>query len=194
MNFYPFNVQPIDAGVFPTPYETGRVSFGIVLGLGAKIFGLTVDRDLEWNGRNQVGQAFSLGLQTLSPSPFSSVGIRDPDDVPSFRIYSTGVPTRAYRIPIDKTSYGVTGAFRGAFTPGSYDGVGKYFVLYSYRVESSSKAILSMFEVVDGGHPNGYTISSFSFGLPSGANICVHDGSGNVCVGKRPYLDIGSGS
>lgn len=168
------------------------VSFGLIIGLGVKVFGLMVDRDLEWNGRNQVGQSFSLGLQTLSPSAFSPVGIQDPDDNPLFRIYSTGISTRAYRIPIDKTSYGVVGAFRGAFTPGSYDGVGKYFVLYSYQVGSSSKAILSTFEIVGGGHPNGCTISSFSFGLPSGANMCVHDGSGKVCVGKRPYLDIGS--
>lgn len=194
MNFYPLNLQPIDAGTTPTSYKTGRASFGFSMGMGAKLFGLVVDRDLEWIGRDQVGQAFSIGLQTLSPSPFSPIGIQQPDDVPIFRIYSSGVATRAYEVSIDKTSGGAVGAFRGSFTPGVYDMVGKYFVLFAYQVQTSPKALLSMFEVIGGGHAGGNTISSFPFKLPSGSNVCVHEGSGRVCFGKRPFLDTGSGS
>lgn len=194
MNFYPANLSVPNGDVTPstpTHFVVGTARLGLVFGISCKALGLYTPRDSSWIGRTQVGRSFAVGLQTLVPSPFSPQGIVESDAPPMVRIYSSVATTRTYAVPIDATSGGATGSYRGVFTPGTGDSPAQYVALFAYAVEGSPKAQMSPFEVVGGGHPNGTANSTFSLDSPSGGTLICHQGSGDISRGLRPYLDQG---
>lgn len=194
MNFFPHNLNPLDAGVTPQLAKTGRASLSFTLGLSAKPFGLNTDRLASWGGRGRIGDDISLSLQVLVSGPFSPHGIVDPDSPPIVRVYSMAPSppaTKAFLVPDDQTSGGATGAFRGTFVPGSGDSAARYVAYFAYTVNGNPKAQVSPFEVLPGGHPSAQVLSEFATNQPSGQSFLAHQGSGRVSLGLRPYLDSG---
>lgn len=148
---------------------------------------MALARDSRWIGRYQVGQRIGLAVVCIGPR-----GPTQPDSVPVVRILSPGRTGRGFPVPVEATDRDTPGLFRGTFVPGPNDGPGSYVALFTYLVGGLPVAALTTFEVVPGGHPSGAICSQIAVSQPDAIALIAHTGSGQILVGRGPYLDDGT--
>jgi hypothetical protein len=194
MNFDVANLDVWDGALSPvvSPTVQGWVSLSFAMGFAAHITAVVVDRDIQYAGRCQVGEDLWLAVQSIGLTRKSSAVARS-DAAPVVRVYaeSGGRPVRTLVLPIDHSSGGSRGVFRGPFRPGGPDVPGHYWAVVLYLVGGLLREAIAAFDVVPGGHRNGAIMTTFHFVQPAGGSFLAHHEAGTVTSGLRPYLDRG---
>ena len=146
MNVLPIGLVLPNAPVHPRPSVRlpGWALLTLRLGLSPRVRGGESARPCGWLGRVRVGEDCALRLLTVG-SPvvgLSRSGATWPDAVPVARIYANVAAPAAQLVPVDDTSGGAIGTFRGRFTPGAVNPPGRYFALYGYTVGGRSRSVV----------------------------------------------------
>jgi hypothetical protein len=193
VNFDVANLDVWDGVLSPvtTPSVAGLVALSFTLKFAVRITAAVVDRDIQYAGRCQVGEDLWLTIQTVGQTSRSS-GTVLPDAAPRVRIYvAPDSPVRTLVLPIDHSSGGSRGVFRGSFRPAGTAGPGRYWALTLYRATGLTREAIAAFEVVPGGHRNGVVMTTTHVTQPAGVALLAHHEAGVVTRGLRPYLDHG---
>lgn len=178
MNIYPVGFTVLNGGIRPS--KNASLS--------------SVAREIFYFGREAIGGEIHMEVQTVKTGSYISAGVVTPDDTPVVRIYASGLRPRNYLVPVDPTSSARNrrNVFHSVFTPGPTDSASHGSALFSYIVGGIPRAFLGVFEVLPNGHAGGCVQGSFVVGEPAGDAMIVHETSGRVLFGKRPYLDPGN--
>jgi hypothetical protein len=194
VNFDVANLDVWDGNLSPvtTPSVAGLVSLSFAMRFAARTTAVVVDRDVAYAGRCQVGRDLWLAVQSIGRTSQSSAVVRS-DAAPVVRVYaeSGGRPVRTLVLPIDHSSGGSRGVFRGPFRPGGSDVPRHYWAVVMYLVGGLLRETIASFDVVPGGHRNGAIMTTFHFVQPAGGSFLAHHEAGTVTSGLRPYLDRG---